>query len=112
VKLPTDFTAFAKWVDGAHFTLSVRLHAAILAANLGIPSISLGYRDKNLDFMQSIGQERWHIPLETASLDETTDAIKAMEADAHGSRGSIHAQMLSYRDQVTRYATRMVTVSP
>ena len=112
VQLPTDFAAFAKWVDGAHFTISVRLHAAILAANLGIPSISLGYRDKNLDFMQSIGQERWHIPLETASLDETTDAIKAMEVDAHDLRASIHSQMLAYRDQVTRYATRMVAVSP
>lgn len=110
VQLPSDFTAFTKWVDGAHFTISVRLHAAILAANLGIPSISLGYRDKNLDFMQSIGQEKWHIPLETASLDETTDALKSMEVDAHALRGTIHHQMLTYRQSVATYAARMVAV--
>jgi len=108
VQLPTDFDAFAKWVDGAHFTLSVRLHGAILAANLGIPSVSLGYRDKNLDFMQSIGQERWHIPLETASLDQVTDVIKAMETEAIGLRTEIHTQMLAYRGQVSAYAARMV----
>lgn len=108
VQLPTDFAAFAKWVDGAHFTLSVRLHSAILAANLGIPSVSLGYRDKNLDFMQSIGQQRWHMPLETASLDQVTDVIKAMEVEAIGLRTDIHAQMLAYRGQVGAYAARMV----
>jgi len=108
VQLPSDFAAFAKWVAGAHFTLSVRLHAAILAANLGIPSISLGYRDKNLDFMQSIGQERWHLPLETASLDQVTLAIKAMEAEALGLREDVHARMLAYRGQVGAYAARMV----
>jgi len=108
VQLPTDFAAFAKWVEGAHFTLSVRLHAAILAANLGIPSISLGYRDKNLDFMQSIGQECWHLPLETATLDQVTMAIKAMEVEALGLRQDVHAQMLAYRGQVGAYAARMV----
>ena len=107
VQLPKDFTAFAKWVNGAHFTISVRLHAAILAANLGIPSVSLGYRDKNLDFMQSIGQERWHVSLETATLDHVTDVIKAMEVEAGNLRADIHTQQLAYRGQVEAYAARM-----
>ncbi len=107
VQLPTDFTTFAKWVNGAHFTISVRLHAAILAANLGIPSVSLGYRDKNLDFMQSIEHDCWHVPLETSSLDQVTDALKAMEVEAGSLRADIHAQQLAYRGQVEAYAARM-----
>jgi hypothetical protein len=58
--------------------------------------------------MQSIGQERWHLPLETATLDQVTMAIKAMEVEALGLREDVHAQMLAYRGQVGAYAARMV----
>lgn len=110
VQLPKDIKAYSTWVNGAHFTISVRLHAAILAANLGIPSVSIGYRDKNLDFMQSIGQERWHVPLETATLDQVTDVIKEMEVEADSLRSEVHSRQLAYRNLVGSYAARMTAV--
>ncbi len=56
------------------FSIAVRLHAAVLSCCAGVPPLMLGYRDKCLDFMESMGLEEWYVDLETS--DPRTVAAK------------------------------------
>lgn len=103
VNMPEDFSAFARCVNGAAFMVSVRLHGTILAACCGVPSVSLGYRDKNLDFMESVGLGAFHVALETATLDATTEALKQMESQCVTLRGDLHDSMLGLKSRLIRY---------
>lgn len=103
VNMPEDFSAFAHCVSGAVFMVSVRLHGTILAACCGVPSVSLGYRDKNLDFMESVGLGAFHVALESATLDATTEVLKQMESQCVTLRGDLHDSMLGLQSTLKRY---------
>ena len=57
--------ADARELKGAYanldFTISMMLHSTILAFGAGVPSINVGYDDKNLAFMQMTGQAKRYV---------------------------------------------------
>jgi polysaccharide pyruvyl transferase WcaK-like protein len=55
--------SFLSTVSGAHAVISVRLHAAVLASCVGVPSLLFAYRSKCQDFMSSMGVEQLAIPV-------------------------------------------------
>lgn len=54
---------FRQVVSGCVFTIAVRLHAAVLSCCVGVPPLLIGYRDKCLDFMESMELGEWHVSL-------------------------------------------------
>lgn len=59
------------------FTISMMLHSTILAFGAGVPSINIGYDDKNLAFMKMTGQLKRYVSvndLHTAKLNKIIDS--------------------------------------
>ncbi|MBV9224413.1 MAG: polysaccharide pyruvyl transferase family protein [Acidobacteriaceae bacterium] len=55
--------SFLSTVSASQAIVSVRLHAAVLASCVGVPSLLLAYRLKCRDFMSSMGVESFAVPL-------------------------------------------------
>jgi hypothetical protein len=84
VVAPRDAVHATAVLRECRFSVGVRLHSAILAANVGVPSVMLAYRGKGHDFMRSVDMERWSIELLAAQPGAVERATLAMaeEADA------------------------------
>ncbi len=52
-----DPDAFVEYVDGFDVVITVKLHAAVLAAAAGVPFVAIEYRPKVRDFSASVGCE-------------------------------------------------------
>lgn len=72
ISLWSEFQNIDKTLDRiASYDLVIgqRLHAAVLACGLGVPAISLAYRPKCDDFMESIGQQNFALRTDQAGVD-------------------------------------------
>ncbi|MCW3058882.1 MAG: polysaccharide pyruvyl transferase family protein [Capsulimonas sp.] len=70
---------FFEAVSPCAFTMSVRLHGAVLSCCAGVPPIMLGYRDKCLDFMESMELEQFYIPWESITEEMFAEKIAMLE---------------------------------
>jgi hypothetical protein len=104
VLLARSVAGFASAVGPCTFTLALRLHAAVLSACLGVPPLSVGYRDKCRDFMESMALERWHVALEDAG--STPDVAGALAAQADALRAPVLARAQVHRDRLRAYVAR------
>jgi len=89
VQRPRDAATFFALVQPCAFAVSVRLHGAILSACAGVPPLLLGYRDKCLDFMESVDLADWHMELQAATAAEIRDRVLAMRAVDPAWRGRL-----------------------
>jgi hypothetical protein len=71
-------------------SVSVRLHGAVFSSCAGTPCLLLGYRDKCLDFMESMGMVEWLLSYERSSPQDV--AHKGMELAA--AAGRLRSQVL------------------
>lgn len=55
--------------------IGMKLHAIVLSAAACVPFISIAYRDKCIDFADSIGLKRWAIPSDDAKLAHRIDSM-------------------------------------
>ena len=55
-----------------------RLHAVVLAAAAGVPSVMLEYQPKCLDFMESIGRTDWCVRTDRVTGPEILERIEAL----------------------------------
>jgi polysaccharide pyruvyl transferase WcaK-like protein len=65
-----DIQKFLDTLSGFKFIIGMKLHAIVTAASLGIPYISLAYRNKCVDFSESIGLEKYCIKTDIIGLAE------------------------------------------
>ncbi|MGH7215023.1 MAG: polysaccharide pyruvyl transferase family protein [Tepidisphaeraceae bacterium] len=82
---------FFRAVGPCTFTVAVRLHAAVLSACVGVPSLMLSYRDKCADFMDSMGLQDWVVRLRGGEPGEIAE--KTLELSRHA--GAMRAGVLS-----------------
>ncbi len=69
-KLYYDPAGYVRIAGNLRCFIGLKLHSTILALCAGIPSIMLNYNPKCLDFMKSIGMEKYSIP-----VSEITDSV-------------------------------------
>ena len=79
-------------LEDCSFTIAIRLHAAILSVCVGVPPLMLGYRDKCLDFMESVDLSQWYVDLNTASPGEMRSRAYDLSAAAPSLRADTLAQ--------------------
>lgn len=89
----TDFLAASRHLDAF---VGVKLHAVALAACAGVPSASIAYQPKCLDFLASIGLERLAVRSDQMSrgelarvIDELVDDGESISRTAIGSLGDL-----------------------
>tara|TARA_R110002033_G_C3896269_1_gene239481 strand:+ start:7518 stop:8585 length:1068 start_codon:yes stop_codon:yes gene_type:complete len=103
--LVKDERQFLDIIDGASFSICVRLHGAVLTTLENIPTILFGYRDKCLDFMGSIEQERFYLNVDSLSkeqfhIDELLEEL--MDFDSNFKvRKTINTEILKHKKNIT-----------
>ena len=73
-----------------------RLHAVVLGCGSGVPSISIAYRPKCLDFMRSLGLEKYCIRTDELTL----ESLMAMIRDVESKTAELSAAMNKRCDEL------------
>jgi polysaccharide pyruvyl transferase WcaK-like protein len=79
VSLWTEFRNIGRTMERIHaydLVIGQRLHAVVLACGSGVPAISLAYRPKCYDFMESIDMEPFAIRTDVVDLDKIIALIE------------------------------------
>lgn len=95
--------------------IGVRLHSAVLAACVGVPPILLGYREKCLDFMMSMGLEDRNIGMTQVSgrrLVGRMEELLASPEELHDMRRAILAKAQHWANVQKRFVDKMVAPEP
>ncbi len=71
------------------FVICQMLHASILSASAGVPSINVGYDVKNASFYELMGQPELCIPHDEISVER----LSSLWRDAIGRRAALAAQL-------------------
>lgn len=106
ISLISSADEFFEVVDTCHFTIGVRLHSVVLSCCAGVPPLMLGYRDKCLDFMQSMDLEDWYVNLQTSESGEILGKALMLSKDAHQLRSSILSKAQAYQHKIEQYAAK------
>lgn len=104
----TSVEAFFDHVGPATVNVAVRLHGGILGCCVGVPPLMLAYREKGLDFMESMGLERWCIDLPRATHGEIASRLAELIAAAPGLRATVLQRARAWRSRLTRYAGELL----
>ena len=105
---PRTAEAYMRLVAPCTLTLAVRLHAAVLSCCAGTPVLMLGYREKCLDFMASLGLEHWHVDLCVPEQDIFSRALELAE-QADGLREPLLARARERRRSIQEYVRKLLT---
>jgi hypothetical protein len=109
---PRTVEDFFALVGPCAFTLCVRLHAAVLSTCAGVPPLSLGYREKCLDFMASLELEDWYVDLPTARPAALRERILHLSREAPRLRGPILARARVYQAGLRAYVEALCPARP
>jgi polysaccharide pyruvyl transferase WcaK-like protein len=104
---PGSAEAYLELVGPCTLALVVRLHAAVLSCCAGTPPLMLGYRDKCLDMMASLGLERWHVDLTSPEGDILAPALELAEV-ADGLRATVLERARARRQGLIGYVQRLM----
>lgn len=104
---PETAEAYLRLVGPCTLTLATRLHAAVLSCCAGTPPLSLGYREKCLDFMSSLGLEAWHVDLASPREDILSRAL-ALAEEADALRATVLARAQSRQQALRAYVHKLL----
>ncbi|HEX8820053.1 MAG TPA: polysaccharide pyruvyl transferase family protein [Archangium sp.] len=107
---PSTSEEYMDLVGPCTLTLVTRLHAAVLSCCAGTPTLSLGYREKCLDFMASLGLEAWHVDLARPEEDIFERAL-ALAEQADGLRATVLARAQERRRGIREYVRGLLSSS-
>jgi len=106
ISLISSADEFFEIVQTCHFTLGVRLHSVVLSCCAGVPPLMLGYRDKCLDFMQSMDLEDWYVNLQTAESGEILEKTLMLSRNAHQLRSPILFKAQEWKLKIEQYVIK------
>lgn len=104
---PVTAGEYMDLVGPCTLTMATRLHAAVLSCCAGVPVLSLGYREKCLDFMASLGLEAWHVDLAVPEDDLFTRGL-ALAERADGLRATVLARARERQRGLREYVRKLL----
>ncbi len=107
VPLLDSVPAFFEYVGPATVNIAVRLHGAILGCCVGVPPVILGYREKCLDFAESLYLRKWCVYLPEAQMGDVAITTASAIDSATDARQRIIARALSLKQCLIDYARRI-----
>lgn len=105
----TSTEQFFELVSPCTFTVAVRLHAAVLSCCVGVPPLMLGYRDKCMDFMQSMCLEDWHISLQNAQRLEISDKLMLLAETEVDFRSTLLNRSKKWQSKIQAYSSDIIS---
>ncbi len=107
VHQPETAEAYMRLVAPCTLTIATRLHSAVLSSCAGTPPLMLGYREKCLDFMASLGLEEWHVDLARPEQDIFSRAL-ALAEQADGLRATVLARAQERQRGIRAYVQKLL----
>lgn len=111
VARPCSAEAFYRLAAPCRFALAVRLHAAVLACCVGVPPLMIGYRDKCLDFMESVDRAEWYLDQKSVAAGEIVASAQNLAACSAGLRAETLDRVHTLKRSLDRYAANQVTTA-
>lgn len=99
---------FFSLVSRCTMGIVLRLHAGILSACVGVPSVMLGYREKCLDFMGSVQLEEWYISPRERRPGQISWRVKDLSERALMLRPVLLERIAEYRRGLHRFVHEAV----
>lgn len=90
------------------FAVGLRLHLSVLAACVGAVPVMIGYRDKHLDFMESVNLAGWHFDVFRQSPGELTGMIRQAAGATPAEGEAVLRSALAMRSTLLAYAGRIL----
>jgi polysaccharide pyruvyl transferase WcaK-like protein len=79
--LVLEAEALLRYLDGFDVVVSVKLHAAVLAAAAGVPFVAVEYQPKVRDFTESLGWGRFTVRSDTFQGTDVERAVREIDDD-------------------------------
>ena len=97
-------------LEGSYVSISVRLHAAVLASCVGVPSVLMAYRSKCRDFMSSMELEPFAVPLspDGTGVAQLQERFAQILSEAELCR-QIYQKALFWKGRQQEYYSRLST---
>jgi polysaccharide pyruvyl transferase WcaK-like protein len=102
-----DPDAFVDYLHGFDVVVSVKLHAAVLAAAAGVPFVAVEYRPKVRDFAESVGAVERTFRSSEIEGDELARAVLRLHGDVGAVRERLEARVAELSETFRAYAHRM-----
>jgi polysaccharide pyruvyl transferase WcaK-like protein len=99
--------AFFALAAPCSLSLSVRLHGAVLGCCLGIPPLLFAYREKCLDFLESMNLSCWALRPDTDGA-AARELLSRLEAERFELRATIHRRALGWRHRLEAYGREIL----
>jgi hypothetical protein len=102
-----DPEAFIEYLDRFDVVVSVKLHAAVLAAAAGVPFIAVEYRPKVRDFAESIGCASQLFRSSQIDGNGLTRSVLDLYGDLVVARARLQARVMELSETFRAYARRI-----
>lgn len=106
-RLVADGEAGLRYLDAFDAVVTIKLHAAVLAAAAGAPFVAVEYQPKVRDFTASIGWERFTLRSDVVEADEVVRAVRDIGADQAALRARLDARVGETAQALRAYAHRL-----
>lgn len=100
-------TALA-YFDNVDVFIGEKLHASVFAACTYTPFVMLEYRPKCLDFMRSIGYEKYNFRTDRLSADEIYSAVEELYQTSGDVQTYLHGKVLYHKNLLVSAAREVV----
>jgi hypothetical protein len=102
-----DAEAFIDYLERFDVVVSVKLHAAVLAAAAGVPFVAVEYRPKVRDFAESIGWGSRTFRSSQMDGERLTRAVVSLYDDVAVARERLHARVAELSETFRAYGQRV-----
>jgi polysaccharide pyruvyl transferase WcaK-like protein len=99
--------AFLRYLDGFDVVVSVKLHAAVLAAAAGVPFVAVEYQPKVRDFTESIGWGRFTFRSDTFEGTDVERAVREIDDALAAVRDRLDARVREMAEGFRAHARRL-----
>lgn len=106
-----DIYSMMKFLQRHDCLIGMKLHSCVLAAAANVPFISLAYRKKCIDFMQSVGFKDWYFKTDTNWADRVPDKVEKLLKNREEFCNKVKEKKEEYRtkhEALARYVTTLL----
>ena len=98
---------FVELASGCDVFVGLKLHSAVLAHCSYTPAILVGYRPKCLDYMLTMGLQRWHVRCDEADPTALSEMVDALYGELDEHQEMLYERCSRFDRELRRYAAHI-----
>jgi polysaccharide pyruvyl transferase WcaK-like protein len=110
IKAYSSIDKYMAEIEKCDLFLGQKLHATVFATLLRIPSVMLDYRPKCLDYMRSLGMDRYSIRTDKVKADLIISKLNELQEDRKNVIKTLDARILHYKYLQEKRASEIIKI--